>query len=314
MLEELKNLNTPCGKKEILYLLTKVLGKKSISKKDIKILFSHTPGMKIDVDATIKYCLAFSWICDSHGISINENLLGDLDNDEYLNSKLIDYTVRKLFDEGYLCERSFSFTLAGEGFLFRNELFPLELSAIRDVLVDQGFLVAKRTNQTTHFYVAKKYEKFLSGFLKDSRIKLTLEELKKKLAAEALAGDKAEKFVLAFEKSRLNRNLAEKVRLISEIDVCAGYDIISFQDDSSSAYDCFIEVKAVSRELDFFWSQNERETSKRYGECYKIYLVDLSQVSNRDYKPYIISNPYKLLLESDEWMMEPQSFHIKKVL
>jgi len=191
MLEELKNISTPCGKKEILYFLTKILGNRSVSRKDIKTLFSYASGMKINVDTTIKYGLTFSWISDSRGITINENLLKYLDDDELLNSNLINYTVKKLFNEGYFTERCFSFTIE-EGFRFRNELFPLELSAIRDVLVNQGFFVVKRTNQATHFYVAKKYEKILSNFLKDSKIKLTIENFKKKLEAEALAGEKAE--------------------------------------------------------------------------------------------------------------------------
>ncbi|MCI9031973.1 MAG: DUF3883 domain-containing protein [Clostridia bacterium] len=314
MLEELKNLNTPCGKKEILYLFTNVLGKKSVSKKDIKTLFFHTPSMKIDVDATIKYCLVFSWICGSRGFSISEDLLNYLDDEELLNSKLIDSTVRKLFDAGYLNELCFSFNLAGEGFQFRNELFPLEFSAIRDVLVDQGFFIIKRTNHLTYFYVARKYEKILASFLKDSRIKLTLEDLKKKLAAEALVGEKAEKFALAFEKARLNKVLAERVQLISEIDVSAGYDIISFLDNRSTNYDCYIEVKAISHDFDFYWSKNEYEIAKLHGDHHKLYLVDLSKIANEAYKPFIISNPAQAVMESNDWLVEPQSFHIKKVL
>lgn len=314
MLEELKNLNTPCGKKEILYLFTKVLRDRSVSRKDIKTLFSHTSGMKIDVDAIIKYGLTFSWIYDSRGIAINKDLINYLDNDELLNSQLIDYTVKKLFNEGYFSEQCFLFTIAGEGFRFRNELFPLEFSAIRDVLVNQGLFVAKRNNQITQFYVAPKYEEYLAGFLKESRIKLTLEDLKKKLEAEALAGEKAENFVLAFEKNRLNRELAERVQRISEIDVGAGYDIISFIDNCSTHYDCYIEVKAMSHDFEFYWSALEYETAKFHGRHYKLYLVDLSKISVASYYPYIIDNPAEALVTSDEWILEPQSYHIKKVL
>lgn len=313
MLEELKNLNIPCGKKEILYLLTNVLRNKSVSRKDIRIIFSHAPGMKIDVDAAIKYGLTFSWLRDSRGIAISEELLCYLDNEELLNSKLIEYTVMKLFDEGYFSERCFCFTIVEEGFRFQNEFFPLALSVIRDVLVNQGFFVVKRTNQITYFYVAKEYEKFLASFLKGSKIRLTLEELKKKLEAEALAGEKAEDFVLMFERKRLSGKLAERVQRISEIDVGAGYDIISFKDSNSINYDCYIEVKSISHDGDFYWSMHEYETAKLHGDDYKLYLVDLSRIADDSYQPYIISNPAETVMKSYEWIIEPQSYHIKRI-
>ena len=314
MLEELRNLNTPCGKKEILYFLTKVLGNRSVSRKDVKILCSPAPGMKIDVEATLKYGLAFSWISVSRGITVSENLLSYLDDDELLNSKLIEYTVRKLFDEGIFSERSFSFNIVEKVFQFRNEILPLGFSAIRNVLLNQEFLVAKKINQIAYFYVAKKYEKLLARFIKGSRIKLTLEGLRKKLEGDALAGEKAEQFVLAYEKARLGRELAERVQLISEIDVCAGYDIISFIDSRSTDYDCYIEVKAVSHDMEFYWSKNEYETAKLHGSHYRLYLVDLSKTTNDSYQPYIMVNPAEIVMKSDEWILEPQSFHIKKAL
>ncbi|MCI8500067.1 MAG: DUF3883 domain-containing protein [Clostridia bacterium] len=313
MLEELKNLNIPFGKKEILYFFTKVLGNRSVSRKDIKTLFSHAPGMKMDVDAAIKYALTFSWIYEPCGIAINENLVNYLDDDELLNSKLIDYTVKKLFNEGYFSEQCFSFTITGEGFRFRNELFPIEFSAVRDVLVNQGFFVAKKSSQITQFYVAPRFEEYLANFLKESRIKLTLEDLKKKLEVEALAGEKAENFVLAFEKNRLSKELAKRVQRISAIDVGAGYDIISFLDNSSTDYDCYIEVKAISRDFEFYWSKNEYETAKFYGEHYKLYLVDLSKISDISYYPCIVDNPAETVIKSDDWLLTPQSFHVQKI-
>jgi len=108
--------------------------------------------------------------------------------------------------------------------------------------------------------------------------------------------------------------LAERVQRISEIDVGAGYDIISFMDNCSTNYDCYIEVKAISRGFDFFWSIHEYETAKLYGNHYKLYLVDLSKISDASYHPYIIENPAEIVIKSEKWAIEPQSFHVKKVL
>ena len=65
----------------------------------------------------------------------------------------------------------------------------------------------------------------------------------------------------------MGATLAGKVRRISEVDVTAGYDIISYNSIKSKETDRFIEVKARSSS-GFYWSKNEYETAKLKGEPY----------------------------------------------
>ena len=141
---------------------------------------------------------------------------------------------------------------------------------------------------------------------------LSLEQLKKQLENNELAGEKAELFVLEYEKKRLGQPLCEKVRRISEIDVTAGYDIVSFDSNQSLEPNRFVEVKAASS-AGFYWSRNEYEIAKLKGDTYYLYLVELNKVNQQDYSPQIIQNPAVNIMETDEWFVESQSYFIKHI-
>jgi hypothetical protein len=123
----------------------------------------------------------------------------------------------------------------------------------------------------------------------------------------------AEHFVLDFEIQRLGKDFASRVRIISDIDVGAGYDIISFESNESQEYDRFIEVKATSNSQGFFWSSNEYETAKLKGPRYYLYLVDLRKIRRDDYVPLIIKDPAAVIMESEDWLVEPQTYQITKI-
>ena len=85
---------------------------------------------------------------------------------------------------------------------------------------------------------------------------------------------------------------------------------MSFENNSSSSYDRFIEVKAISKRIEFFWSKNESEIAKLQGEKYYLYLVELSKISNPNYVPIIIANPAVTVMQSTDWFLEPESYHV----
>lgn len=99
---------------------------------------------------------------------------------------------------------------------------------------------------------------------------------------------------------------------ISEIDVTAGYDIVSANSPNSTVANRFIEVKAVS-ENGFYWSKNEYDIAKLLAADYYLYLVDLSKIDDDNYEPDIIHNPVQHIMENNLWLVEPQSYHIQKV-
>lgn len=315
MLDGLKNLRTPGNKDGFLFLLENVIADKMLSYEDVKILCGHAPGeCHILLPEMIQYCSAFGWIrTENNAISVDSDVINLNGDDNALNGQLIQSTLKVLFELGCFRPGMFSFDTTSHRIIFHNELFPLHYSAIRNTLIDMGFFEVIRSIQGTTFLVAEAFEKALSKVCKQEKRKITLEQLKKKLESDAEIGEKAEKFVLAFERERIGAPLSENIRIISYIDVTAGYDIASYESTASCEHDRFIEVKAVSHDMDFFWSRNEYEIAKLKGNSYYIYLVDIRAMGKNGYIQTIINNPAEIIMESSEWMVEPQSYHIRRI-
>ena len=312
MLDGLKNLEYRGGKDGLLFFLCDVIGGNEVTVRDAEILCSHARGNRhLSVDNLIDYCLAFGWIQkEADIISISPALTSLTDDKLALNNHLIQATVEKLFAVEILNSTMFSYDAVQSRYSFRNELLPLSLSGIRNVLISQGFLIPLRDYQTSCFFIAPTYEEIIAKHCKDKRKQFSLALLKKQLEDNEIAGEKAEQFVLSFEKRRIGQPLCEKIKQISEIDVSAGYDIVSFNSCQSQVLDRFIEVKAISRS-GFYWSKNEYEIAKLKGEHYYLYLVELSRINEPSYIPLIIQNPACSVMRDDEWFVEPQSYHIK---
>lgn len=137
------------------------------------------------------------------------------------------------------------------------------------------------------------------------------QRLAAELALQAEHGEEAEKWVLAFEKQRLDGHpLREQVRQISQDDVTAGFDILSFANEHSLQHDLFIEVKSHGRRKAFHWSRNEIATAEEFGDSYALYLVDRRKIENPEYTPQIILGPTAALFkqEGSGWVVEPTSY------
>lgn len=182
------------------------------------------------------------------------------------------------------------------------------------VQIGQTSKFAEVFNKLTgsRFYVSPEYESLVASQCIRKRKAISLEQLKKRLKSDELAGEKAELFVVKYEKKRLGVEGENKVKRISEIDVTAGYDIVSANSPNSTVANRFIEVKAVS-ENGFYWSKNEYDIAKLLAADYYLYLVDLSKIDDDNYEPDIIHNPVQHIMENNLWLVEPQSYHIQKV-
>lgn len=314
MLNVLKNLNYHGGKEGLLFFICDVIGYNQIRIKDAKIICAHAPEKHyLSVSDLTSYCCALGWlqILDDN-ISVSPNIIAFLNDKEKLNDVLIISTVNQLFEESIVDASMFYYDTVQCCYAFKNELLPLSLSCVRNVLISQGFLVPLRDSQGTRFYIAPTYDTLVAKHCKEQRWQLSLEKLQKQLESNELAGEKAELFVLEYEKKRLGLSLREKVKRISEIDVTAGYDIVSFDSNLSQEPDRFIEVKATSND-GFYWSRNEYEIAKLKGNAYYLYLVDLTKVNQPDYLPQIIKNPAINVMESEDWFIETQSYFIKRI-
>lgn len=145
---------------------------------------------------------------------------------------------------------------------------------------------------------------------------VTLTALKAKLGRNEILGREAEEWVLNLEKRRLARHmLVDQIKRVSDEDVAAGFDIVSFSGLENLTYDRFIEVKSYSDRPHFFWSKNEIKTAKELAENYVLILVDRKKMEEPNYFATEISNPYRALFLTDEngWEFEPNSFEFNKI-
>ena len=314
MLEELKNLNYHGGKDGLLFFICDVIGRNEITLRDAEVICSHAFGKRqLSVEDLVSYCLALGWIKkEAEALTIAPDIEPFLDDKEVLNDTLIKSTVEQLFQGEIVNQTMFSYDSIQRSYAFKNELLPLSLSCVRNVLISQGFLIPQRDSQGTRFYIAPLYDSLIAKHCKIRRKQLSLERLKKQLEDNELSGEKAELFVLDYERNRIGAPLCEEIKRISEIDVAAGYDIVSFDSSESMEPDRFIEVKAVSGS-GFFWSKNEYEIAKLKGDTYFLYLVELSNVDELGYAPEMIQNPAMNVMESDGWFVEAQTYHIRRV-
>ncbi len=126
------------------------------------------------------------------------------------------------------------------------------------------------------------------------------------------AGRVAEAFALAFERRRLEgHRYLSQVRLISEDDISAGFDLLSFEKLRSLRHDRMIEVKAHGAEKGFHWSEGEINAAIRLRDRYWLYLVDLEKVRVTGYEPEMIQNPWTYFVEQNPagWARDPRSFY-----
>lgn len=105
--------------------------------------------------------------------------------------------------------------------------------------------------------------------------KISEEKFRKIMESREAIGQAGENWVVNYERRYLRENgkneLAEQIMRISEANIGAGYDVLSFKIDNTEKY---IEVKttALSR-MEFFISANELEVAKQLNGKYWIYLV-----------------------------------------
>ena len=314
MLDELKKLNYGFEKEELLFFICDVIGNNGIKERDAEIICSHAPGKRfLYVKDLISYCLAFGWIkIENDYIILSPDIIESISNKDSLNENIILSTVDQLFAENIFTSSLFTFDTVHGCYTFKNDFLPLSFSYVRNMLISQEFLKAIRDDKGTKFYIAPSYDQLIAKHCKIKHKLVSLEKLKKQLEEDELAGEKAELYVLSFEKTRLGSPLCESIKRISEIDVSAGYDIVSFNSRHSLTPDRFIEVKALSNN-GFYWSKNEYEIAKLKGDSYYIYLVELSKTDEPGYAPGIVQNPALTIMKSDNWFVEAQSYHIKHI-
>lgn len=123
--------------------------------------------------------------------------------------------------------------------------------------------------------------------------RMSLSEFKRLQEIKHIKGEIAEKFILQQEIIKLKKTNYQPVRM-SIINVTAGYDILSYDDSGNKIY---LEVKALTKQNEFYFSSNELNTSKFLGNKYFIVLVEVLQ-SQTCKVIQLIQNPSVTLFDS----------------
>lgn len=126
-------------------------------------------------------------------------------------------------------------------------------------------------------------------------------------------GDRGEYVVKLAEEDRLvkemglSKSKAKKlVKWVSRESDSYGYDIKSVSNDETER---FIEVKATKGKvgsLDFYYTENEYETAKKYGENYYIYVV--FEILTPNPKIWVVKNPF---MEANRICMTPVKYKVR---
>ncbi len=198
--------------------------------------------------------------------------------------------------------------LKKDEFLLRNVLPHLQLLLQVGLVLENDIIYFLKPDFSQHF----------SYFV--NKRKMSYAELEQKLQSDKETGEIAERIVYNFEKNRLKKLNATSesalVKIISGIDVSAGYDLESFDGKTSDLeFNRHIEVKgSTNYDLSFYLSSGELETSQELKNNYWIYFVSGINRQNHTYdgKITLIQNFYKKLNEKNEYNSKPVKYHITK--
>jgi len=200
-------------------------------------------------------------------------------------------------------------------FIFEPKLKQrLELSGIRNFLIDFGVI---RFNEENNNYMIEK--DFESLCLQESKAKITLKTFLMHRSEQEALGKNAELEILKFEKKRLSKfpSLLKEIKRISDTDVFAGYDILSFEEkkEEGKFLNRFIEVKAVSeKNFYFYWSKNEIDIASIRKDRYYLYLLPVVDKNIFNLKKIlIIKNPYKeIFMKNPVWIKNIELYSFQK--
>jgi hypothetical protein len=260
---------------------------------ELKNFYSNDAVIIPNIEDTFLLLKEMGWIVEAKGIYSLCNLNSELKFESLIDSLLIFIVDNKLTE------------LLNNG---RDLLLSIDhlYYAIRNLLLSEDII----KNYPIHnFYLVN--SAFVDTFKYLARKKVTKEELLINIEKQNEYGEKAELFVLNYEKKILNNK--DSIIHIALEDTSIGYDIQSYLSENSKVHDKFIEVKCYSKTQDkFYISRNETEVSKKLGNNYFLYLVESSFNQN----PIIIQNPYKAIFNNKEikCKIESISYSIKDIV
>jgi|LSQX01.1.fsa_nt_gb hypothetical protein len=317
MFQDLSKCNNIGGIAEILFCLRGLIGEDGKDLIEIHTLNQHSGAESIQ---TLNELLTFLetyriLFRNSSGLlKIGSKFIPFLFSNEQLVNCIIKNVLELSFERNELNSVHFSYNHQIDAIVFNNNQFSVKYAYLRNFLLSVNVLTLLKDTLGDHIVVVRDYEQFIQKLNSRASVRLTQQQLLSKLELNRIAGEKAEVFVFGWEHGRIKcRKARNLIRKISDIDVAAGYDIVSVNSDASTVADRFIEVKAVGKDFKFYWSRNEIDVARTLGEQYYLYLVELEQIEKSGYSPYIINNPAHHIFHSESWYSIPDSYLVKRL-
>lgn len=311
MLTELKRCNSIGNINGVLFLVSILSGKKRLSFNEIVNRCSLEKNIKINCGGAVAFLQYLGFVEWEADIVIATDKIEQLMGREA--EAIINFLVKEcivlLTEEGLFDFDSTVFDPEKGHLSIKRSAFPLAYAAIRNFLTTAGALEKESNGEIG---IVEQYESDFSVQLRNRKDKFTLEQLMQRQAEQSQRGLEAEEYVLGLERKRLPGK-AFKIKRISDFDVSAGYDIVSYDNQDSVIYDRFIEVKCYIGKPHFYWSENECDVAQIKGEKYVLCLVDYLRINEEDYVPEYIVNPYERIFSDDTWLINIASYKIQKI-
>lgn len=224
-------------------------------------------------------------------------------------NEVVQLCLAKMIEDGIFDQDTLVFDAEKGHLSIKRSAFPLAYAAVRNFLTLAGALEKEKNGEIG---VADYYESIFAKDLKERRKKFTLDQLLKQQEEQSKRGLEAEEFVLKLERNRIPGK-THKIKRISDFDVAAGYDIVSYASESSDKYDRFLEVKCYLGKPHFYWSENECDIAKQKGDKYVLCLVDYTRIGEPGYQPQYIQDPYNVIFSDDSWLVNTASYKVQRI-
>ncbi len=329
MLNDLLSVKKTASLDELLYLLSNVLSCDTpMPIGEVRALCaSHTFRFAMAFSETIKLLETCSIIKQSDKdiyLDCEGNKREDLVNPTILCRKIVDSIIHTLVKGKVVAElfnhKTINYDVNSNSIAFNLNMVAPKMGGVKQILINLGFLIPQERVFGLAL-VSHEHHKFFEDriiplidneeYLRSSG--LSQETLKKIIANQEAGGELAEEWVVKFEQERLqNHSLVKTIRRISLLDVAAGFDVVSFNDEASMKINRLIEVKSYAGKLQFYWTKNEIKTAQLRGDKYFLYLVDRSKMDEKDYEPEVIQNPFERVYMNEDWEREVQVYLFKR--
>lgn len=310
MLEELKRCNYIGNKEGVLFLVGLIIDKEVLGVREISNCCALRPDLQINCQGALAFLEYLGIIKKSKGVvnltSAGEELnsIASVDRITLLSRSCIT----KLVQDGLFDDNAFEFDESTGRMLIRKYIFPLSMAAIRNYLIDNDVI---KSDLMEGYEIGTDFEDLFMKQVRYHKKAKSLEQLLKQQKEQQEQGLLAEEFVLKYEQRRLSKHpLLKKIKRISDFDVAAGYDIVSFCLEMDAFYNRFIEVKSYRGAKHFYWSENEIDVAKLKSQDYYLCLVDIDRIFDDCYEPEFIQAPAEKIFADDEWMICPSSYRV----